>query len=450
MRDLLVTPRGKSPDQNVVLGDLPGDKSISHRALLVAVLTPGTTILRRLNRALAVEELIQALQALNCDIDDRGETVIVAESTGRIRASCARCPELDLGSSSTAARLLIGLLAGLGADAVVTGDVSLRGRPMDWIVDPLRQLGAAIDYLDRPGQLPIRLRRSQLAGGAVTMRVTSAQASSAILMAAVAAGVPVRVARQRGSRDHTERMLRAIGATIRETDDAVEIGNVNLTMMPEYHIPVDPSSAAYPVAAQVLLRHPNCLHIPNVALNPGRRGVFDLLKRMGAAIEVAEESVVHGEPLGSITVKAGHGPLKGFELAGRTAIHSMIDELPLAAGLAACAAGRSSIRDAEELVFKETNRLTTTAALLAAFGVPAAASSDGLIVEASAPRRLGAVNSFGDHRIAMTAATLAATVTGPVRIIGGECFQTSFPGFLDAMAQVGCDMRIVDGVDEGR
>jgi 3-phosphoshikimate 1-carboxyvinyltransferase len=448
MDDLVVTPcaplRG-----DLVLAHLPGDKSISHRALLLAVLTPGTTVLRRLNRALAVEELIRALRQLGCLIGERGETVIVSEATSRIRESCVRCPELDLGGSSTAARLLIGLLAGLSVDAIVTGDPSLRARPMDWIVEPLREMGAAIEYLDRPRQLPIRLKRSPLRGGEVAMRVTSAQASSAVILAAVAAGVRTRVVRRRGSRDHTERLLRALGATISETDDAVEIGEGKLAAMPEYSIPIDPSAAAYPVAAHVLLRREGRLSIRNVAVNPARRGLFDLLKAMGAAVTVTEEAIAHGEPIGSVEAETQDRPLGAFRLGGRKTIHSMIDELPLAAGLAACAEGRSTIRNAEELTFKETNRLTTTAALLSSLGVPAQACHDGCNIDGSLLRVSGALQSFGDHRIAMTAATLATIVKAPVRIVEGACFQTSFPTFIDAMCAIGCDMRIGSGGEEG-
>lgn len=422
---------------------VPGDKSISHRALLLGAFTPGITEIAGLNRGSAVEALFSPLARLGVRLE---------EMDGGLRVSPAGPtrfgppPELDVGPSSAAARLLIGVLAGLGIPAVVTGDATLRRRPMDWLVDPLRELGARIDDLGDPGRLPVAVSGGPVRPDlSVRLRVGSAQARSGVLLAAVHAGAPVTVHHPVRSRDHTERLLAYAGARFEEGDHCVSYLGGELRPVPFLEIPGDPSLAAYPVAACLLAGRGARVEIEGVCLNPTRTGFFDVLARAGAAIRYEAVEERYGEPVGRIVAEGGLDGVRPLEVADAFTLHALIDEVPLLCALAARLPGRSTVRGAGELAFKETDRLHTTRDMLRAFGAVVEVSGDALTIDGGGPLRAGQVPSFGDHRIAMAAAALASSLPGTTRVEGGACAATSFPGFTDLMNRIGCRLQLDSG-----
>lgn len=435
---------------------VPGDKSVSHRALLAAMLpgAPSRLTIRNANTGGAVRALLPAMRALGFGTSLDGDALTV-EAGGpvtpqprRPHPDIARWPDdapyLDTGGSSAAARLLIGVLAGLGRTAVVDGDETLRHRPMSWLVTPLRRLGADIVYLGDADRLPVLVRGAVHRPGTVDLAVGSAQARSGVLLAAVAARLAVTVRHPVRSRDHTERMLAAFGAGLTESGGAVGYDGGPVTVPPVIDVPADPSLAAYPVAAQLLAGGGGELHVPGVCLNPTRLGFFDVLRRAGADIRYRDQRPgSSGEPVGTIVARGGIEGLTGVRVDDPATLHALIDEVPLLAAVAATLPGRSWIGCAEELRFKETDRLATTAGMAAAFGARIEVADDGLLVTGGAPLSAGRVPGYEDHRVAMAAATLAMRLPGRTTVTGGACHRTSFPDFAEVQRAVGATITEV-------
>ncbi|MFJ8934149.1 3-phosphoshikimate 1-carboxyvinyltransferase [Streptomyces sp. NPDC102365] len=444
--------------------DVPGDKSVTHRALLAALLpgAPHRLTIRNANLGGAVRALFPALRALGLDTLVEGDVLTVRRSAPVPQPvlphpAITRWPDgipyLETAGSSAAARLLIGVLAGAGRGAVVDGNEVLRHRPMDWIVTPLNELGADIRYLGRSGRLPVRVGGRVHRSRRVELAVGSAQARSAVLLGAVAAGVPAELRHPVRSRDHTERMLAAFGARLTEGTGRVAYDGGPCSVPPLIDVPGDPSLAAYPVAAHLLRGGGGELRIPDVCLNPTRTGFFDVLRRAGAAIDYQDlRTTAGGEPVGTVVTTAGLDGVRAVTVDDPGTLHALIDEVPLLAVVAARLPGTSRIGCAGELRFKETDRLVTTARMAAAFGARVHVEPDGLTVNgpravnapppggtAGLPAGLsaGTVPGFEDHRIAMAAATLATALPGRTTITGGACHTTSFPGFTAALRAVG-------------
>lgn len=414
----------------------PSDKSLSHRVLLLAMLEEQETTIENLNLGGAITPLLEAMRILGVAVghDEHGRTRV-----GNLNRSGAGAdtPYLNLGSSSAAARMLIGVLAGLGRDAIIDGDATLRPRPIDWVVDPLRALGAKIDYLAAPGQLPVHVRPSKLHAGAVELHVGSAQALSAVLFAAYAADIDVSITQRVRSRDHTQRLMRALGATITEDQEQVHFAPGPRVPLQHYSVPVDPSAVVYPIAARLLSDAPTLLRISGVCLNDTRTGMLELMRLAGAPITYTNLREAWGEPIGDVEL-AGCGVLSAFHLNSDQLFHAMIDEVPLAISLATQIAGRSTFEGLGELTFKETNRITSTAAMLAAFGARVTVRDNSVTVEGR--QRLLAhstVPSFADHRLAMSAATLGLGLSLGTSITNGDCHRTSFPDFIGCMGSLG-------------
>ncbi|MEU1465222.1 3-phosphoshikimate 1-carboxyvinyltransferase [Streptomyces sp. NPDC005727] len=427
-----------------------GDKSVSHRALLAALLpgAPELLTVHRANLGGAVRALLPAMRALGVAVDVRGDTLVVRRGADpvpqpvRPHSGVVAWPEdapyLQTEGSSAAARLLLGILAGTGVRAVVDGDEVLRHRPMDWLVDPLRVLGADIAYLGEPGRLPVLVAGPVHRPGTVDLAVGSAQARSGVLLAAVAAGLPAAVRHPVRSRDHTERMLAAFGARLTESEGEVAHEGGDCVVPPVVDVPTDPSLAAYPVAAHLLWGHGGELRVPDVCLNPTRLGFFDVLRTAGADISYeGRGTTTGGEPVGTLVARGGLGRVRRVRVDEPAVLHALIDEVPLLAAVAATLPGESWIGCAEELRFKETDRIATTAGMLEAFGADVAAVDDGLLIRGGAPLRTGEVPAFEDHRIAMAAATLAMSLPGRTTVSGGACHRTSFPDFADVQRAVG-------------
>ncbi|MFF2134875.1 3-phosphoshikimate 1-carboxyvinyltransferase [Streptomyces sp. NPDC058193] len=429
---------------------VPGDKSVSHRALLAALLpgAPGTLTVRGANPGGAVRALLPAMRALGLGVETEGDALVVRRPVTPRPQSVRPHPDVDVWpqdvpylhteGSSAAARLLIGVLAGTGTHAVVDGDEVLRHRPMDWLVDPLTELGADLTYLGEPGCLPVRIAGPVHRPGTVDLRVGSAQARSAVVLAAVAAGLPVTVRHPVRSRDHTERMLAAFGKGLTGTEREVVCDAGGYTVPEVIDVPADPSLAAYPVAAHLLWGDGGTLRVPRVCLNPTRLGFFDVLRAAGAGISYEDRGTTSGgEPVGTVVAHGGLDEVDSVRVDSPAVLHALIDEVPLLAVVAATLPGDSWIGCAEELRFKETDRLATTARMAGAFGAVVDVADDGLLVRGGATLGAGLVPGFEDHRIAMAAATLATVLPGRTTVSGGACHRTSFPDFAGVQRAVG-------------
>lgn len=424
----------------------PGDKSISHRVLMLAPLARGTSRVRGLLGADDVRSTAAAMRALGAELPAVPGDGDGAGGPTR-RSDEARIPgpaafhdadvPVDCGNSGTTARILAGLVAGLGREAVLDGDGSLRRRPMDRVVYPLQALGARIEYLEAEDRLPFRIRR-RATGSLRPLRhrpaVASAQVKSCLLVAGLASGTRVEVAEPGRSRDHTERLLRAMGAPITfgpdgegaraEIDAAGEDGHrlepLDLT------VPGDASSAAFLAAAALLGAGP--VRLEGMGLNVTRTAWLEVLRRMGGAVEVRETGEEAGEPVGDLEVAPSD--LRAFEI-GPEDVPRLLDEIPVLAVLAAHARGTSVIRGAEELRVKESDRLALLASNLEALGARCRERDDGLEVEGGAGPLEGRVETGGDHRIAMAFGLLSAVPGCRVEVDDPACVAVSYPGFWD-------------------
>ena len=422
---------------------LPGDKSISHRALLLGALACGTSRIEGLLDGADVRATRAALEALGVVVERTAGAVEVAGlGVGGLQAPT---DVVDLGNSGTGVRLLMGVLAGHDFSAFLTGDASLRRRPMGRVSEPLAAMGAR--FTASPGgRLPLVVTGpARLQPLHWESPVASAQVKSAILLAGLHAAGRTSVTEPAPSRDHTENMLAAMGATVsRETledgrrrvavDGEPELAPLRLT------VPADPSSAAFPLVAALLVPG-STVRLPGVGLNPTRTGLLDVLARMGADIVVEERREHGGEPVGDLEVR-------GDELAAvevpPAAAPAMIDEYPILAVAAALARGRTVMHGLGELRVKETDRLAAMAAGLAAAGVEVEAGEDWLAVTGSggvAPPGGAVVDADHDHRIAMSFAVLGLAARDTIRVRGAETIETSFPGFVELMVGLGARLE---------
>lgn len=412
---------------------VPGDKSISHRALMFAALAQGDSTLRGLLTSADIQSTAAALRALGCDIPElRADSPVHVRGVG---LHGLRTPQavIDCGNSGTTARLLLGILAGAGVVAELTGDASLRSRPMARVTEPLGRMGARFEFVGGAGLLPLRVQGGQLRAIEFESPHASAQVKSALLLAGLVGGVAVKVREPRLSRDHTERMLAAQGATVRPFEEDGAAG-VSLEPVPalrplDLDVPGDFSSAAF-LLALGLLRSPG-IRVAGVGLNPTRTGMLDVLERMGAPVEVSNARSEGGEPVGDLG--AAPGPLTATTIEAAE-VPALIDEIPMIAALAARAHGTTRIRGAAELRVKETDRIHALVQNLRALGVEVEEHADGLDVTGSAQPMSGTVRTFGDHRIAMAFGVLGTLQGNHIIVDDPECVQVSFPGFWEVIA----------------
>lgn len=413
---------------------VPGDKSISHRALMFGALAVGTTEISGLLEGEDVLRTAAAMRALGAEVERLGPGAWRVSGRG-VGGLVEPADVLDMGNSGTAARLLLGLLAGHPVFAVMTGDASLRKRPMKRVTDPLSATGAQF-WTREGGRLPLAVR-----GAAdplpidYVLPVASAQVKSACLLAGLCAPGTTRVVEKEPTRDHTENMLRHFGATV-SVQDTAEGRVVLLEGQPELVaapvlVPGDPSSAAFPIVAALLVPGSRVV-VENVGLNPLRTGLITTLREMGAALRVENERIAGGEPVGDIV--AEYADLSGVTVPpGRAP--AMIDEYPVLAVAAAAARGTTRMKGLAELRVKESDRLAATFALLAANGVRAEIEGDDLIVHGTggAIPGGGVVETHMDHRIAMSALVMGLAARAPVGVDDAAFIDTSFPGFAALM-----------------
>ncbi len=421
---------------------IPGDKSITHRALMLGAVGVGPSRLRGLLSGEDCQSTASALRALGAGIPelpgDGSEITIEGVGLAGLRTPDAT---LDCGNSGTTARLLIGLLSGTRVEARLTGDASLRSRPMRRVTGPLGEIGASFWESGAPDRLPIRVRGGRLADFTHRSPVASGQVKSALLLAGLTGGVEVTVVEPTRSRDHTERMLRRMGAPVREavTKEGweVSLGAPPPELRPlDITVPGDFSSAAFLIAFALLGGAPASIRIANVGLNPTRIGLLEVLEAMGAAIEVEairEADDPRGEPAGDVVVFPSE--LRGVSV-GSAQIPRLIDEVPVLAAVAALADGVTEIRDAEELRYKETDRIRALAENLAAIGVTVTELPDGLRIVGRRARLEGAVQVRHDHRIAMAFGVLGALGKHRISFDDRGVADVSFPGFWGLLSSL--------------
>lgn len=395
---------------------VPGDKSISHRAVLFGALARGTTCANGALQADDVRRTLQAVEQLGAEVVDSGESLLIRGAPWK------SVEEIDCGNSGTTARMLLGALSAR-ANATLVGDESLRKRPMGRVTEPLAQMGA---LFSGGSTLPLQVHWSELQGIRHEAKVASAQVKSAVLLAGLAANGPTTYVEAVGTRDHSERMLRGLGANIKvETTDfgqEVQIWPGALTGT-EIDVPGDISSAAFWMVAAAIHGGSELL-LSGVGINPSRTGVIDVLRRMGCRITV--EPLGGIEPMADILVQGGE--LRGTVIQG-SEIPRLIDELPVIAICAAFAEGETVVRDAAELRVKESDRVETVVQGLRHMGVEAEARPDGFVVFGGGARRASEiVQTRGDHRIAMAFSVAGLRV--PVTVSETASIQTSYPGFL--------------------
>ena len=412
---------------------MPGDKSLTQRSLILASLANGRSRLSGLLYGGDSASTAGALRALGAKIGklpaDGSELLIDGVGLEGLQDPTL---DLDLGNSGTGSRLLLGVLAGSEVVARITGDTSLRSRPMARVTEPLVHMGANFDWSNETDRLPVTVRGTRpLADLAWTNLVASAQVKSAILLAGLTGGASVTVTEPRQSRDHTERMLNGLGVLV-EQHEVSEGWRVAMIDPPDriepvdFIVPGDISSAAFLLTFAALGGTPEPVTVESVGLNPTRSAFLDVLNRMGAEVSVEIESSLSSEPVGSITV--GPTELQGVEV-GSLEVPRLIDELPLVAALGARAHGVTVITGAEELRSKESDRISAMVDNLRAVGVRVEEYQDGLAIEGTKEPLIGAVESREDHRITMAFGVLGAVNPNNIRIDDQRTVDVSFPGF---------------------
>jgi 3-phosphoshikimate 1-carboxyvinyltransferase len=406
---------------------VPGDKSISHRAVMFNAIAEGKAEITHFLPGADCVSTIGCFRAMGVTIEHSGDRVVV-HGVG-LRGLTEPADVLDCGNSGTTLRLLTGLLAGIdGMYAVLTGDASLRSRPQRRIVDPLRRLGATVDGRQNGALAPLTVRGARLHGGSHTLAIASAQVKSALLLAALSGDGVMTVDGRTDGRDHTERMLTGMGIDIRTTGDVVTLTPPVHPVFPyalSLRVPGDPSSAAFWWVAAAI--HPDAeITTTGVGMNPTRIGALAVLRAMGARIVVSNERTEGSEPVADVTVSSSD--LRGTEIRGAI-IPQLIDEIPVLAVAAAMATGQTVIADAAELKAKETDRIATVVTALQAMGVRVEATDDGMIIDGAGALRGATVASHGDHRLAMAWAVAALVARGEMHVVDSQCVDVSYPDF---------------------
>lgn len=416
--------------------EVPGDKSISHRAAILGAIADGQSRLRGFLEGEDCLRTLEIMSALGAEITkiEPGHYVIKGRGLTGLRE-----PEnvLDVGNSGTTIRLLSGLLAGQSFLSILTGDSSIRNRPMDRVITPLTKMGASIIGRNNNRNAPLCIQGQQLHGIIYHSPVASAQVKSALLLAGLTAKGTTTIIEPLASRDHTERMLKAFGANI-------SVDGLKVTLEPgqpligqEISIPGDLSSAAFFLVAALIVPGSELL-IKNVGINPTRTGILKALQAMGAHLKLLNEREETGEPVADILVK--YSRLRGIAVEPEL-IPSLIDEIPILAVAASLAQGSTTIRGAGELRLKETDRIKAMTRELSRFGVQVEEIPDGMLITGTEQLIAAEVNSYGDHRIAMALAILALRAAGTSTIANAEAVNVSYPNFFEALQTISGQIR---------
>lgn len=413
--------RGKLP--------LPGDKSISHRALMIAAIAAGESSIENVNQCDDVKSTVRCLRELGVRIESAGEHTMV-HGVG-LRGLRQPKRQLDVGNSGTTMRLLSGILAGQQFSSDITGDASIRRRPMARIIRPLQDMGAKIAAHARECA-PLQIQGGPLHGISYTLPVASAQVKSCLLLASLYADRPSNIAEPVPTRNHTELLLKKFGSDIAKTDSAIAISPAGELQAQSVLVPGDLSAAAFFVAAALLTPHSEVL-LQRVGINPTRNAFLKLLVEMGAEIEFVNVREVDNELIADLLVRTS--TLQAMQISGSLTAQ-VIDEIPILTVLATQAEGRTEIRDAGELRVKESDRLAAMAHNLTKMGAHVKESKDGLIITGPCDLTGAAVETFGDHRIAMAMSVAALIAEGSTEIANASCVAISFPDFFDKLREL--------------
>lgn len=406
---------------------VPGDKSISHRAVMFGSLAQGTTTIEGFLPGADCLSTISCFRSMGIEIEQQGDKVTVH---GKGWYGLEEPSEhLEVGNSGTTIRLMAGIMSTQPFHVVMEGDESIAKRPMRRVIGPLRQMGAKIDGRKDGEFTPLAIRGGELQGIAYNSPVASAQVKSAILLAGLQAKGVTSVTEPHLSRDHTERMLQAFGVQVVRDGLTVSVEGGQELLGRAISVPGDISSAAFLIAAVMMVPGSKLL-IENVGINPSRTGIIDVVKAMGGSLELVNERVVNEEPVADLLVT--YSKLHGIEIAGDI-IPRLIDEIPVIAAMATQATGRTIIRDAEELKVKETDRIATVVSQLSKFGAKVTPTDDGMVIEGETALTAATIDSHGDHRIGMAMAIAGLAATGETMIENDEAIAVSFPGFAELL-----------------
>ncbi len=400
---------------------VPGDKSISHRAVMLGALADGTTKITGFLRGADCLSTIDCFRNMGIEIDDDGSSVIVH---GKGLHGLSKPQKmLYTGNSGTTTRLLCGILSGQPFDTDITGDASICKRPMKRVREPLSLMGAQID-----GDFcPLHITGGKLHGMDYKMTVASAQVKTALILAGLYADGETIIHEKEKSRDHTELMLKAMGADISVDGNTITVRPGNSLKAQDIDVPGDISSAAFFMVLGAVMPD-SCVTIKNVGINPTRTGIIDVFKAMGADMEITDERIVTGEKVADITVRTS--ALKGVEIGGDI-IPRLIDELPVIAVAAVFAKGTTVIRDAHELKVKETNRIRAVVDEFKKCGIDITETEDGMIINGGNPIHGADFKTYGDHRMAMSLTILAQLADGNSTLDDSECVAVSYPDYFD-------------------
>ena len=409
---------------------VPGDKSISHRAVMLGSIASGNTEIHHFLQGADCLSTISCFRRMGVEIENRGNMVFV-HGKG-MRGLSAPSGMLDCGNSGTTMRLMSGILAAQPFPSTLAGDASIQKRPMKRIMEPLTQMGAHILSLRENGCAPLRIKPGKLHGIHYHTPVASAQVKSAILLAGLYSDGPTKVTEPALSRNHTELMLRHFGAEIASEDVTAAVMPAKELYGAKVEVPGDISSAAYFIAAALMVPGSEVL-IRNVGVNPTRDGMIRVCQAMGADLTLENVRGREAEPMADLLVR--HSSLKGVEIGGEI-IPALIDELPMIAAMACAAQGTTVIKDAAELKVKESNRIRIMVENLSAMGADIRETEDGMIIEGGHPLHGASVDSHLDHRIAMTFAVTALIADGVTTIKDADCVRISYPGFYQDLSRL--------------
>jgi 3-phosphoshikimate 1-carboxyvinyltransferase len=405
---------------------MPGDKSISHRALVLGAIADGESTIHGRAAGEDQESMVRCLQALDVRIQTDGDLTLV----GGVGLRGLRSPlgELDCGNSGATMRFLTGVLAGVeGVEAVLVGDASLSTRPMARVADPLRRMGAEIGT-SPAGLPPVVVSGRQLRGADHHLAIGSAQVKTAILLAGLNADGQTYIISRDTGRDHTERMLRQLGVDI-ESADAIRLRPPSSIPAFEMTVPGDPSSAAFWLVLGAI--HPDAeVSVTGVCVNPTRSGFIDVLQRMGADIRLSDEAQSGGEPTATVTSRSS--TLSSTEIDS-TEVSALLDEIPILSVAAACAQGTSVFKGLSELRLKEVDRVAAISGELSRMGAEVGVAGDDLVIRGGRGLRGAMVDSRGDHRLAMSLAVAATVAHGPTELAGAGAAAVSYPAFFDIL-----------------
>ena len=414
---------------------VPGDKSISHRSIMLSSIADGTSEITGFLQGEDSLHTLKAFQAMGVDIQ-RDADKIVVQGVG-LHGLAAPAGDLYMGNSGTAMRLLTGLLSGQAFNSRLTGDESLSGRPMKRVTEPLAQMGGLIES-QSGGTAPLTIHGGRrLTGIHYALPVASAQIKSCVLLAGLYAEGVTEVIEPAPTRDHTERMLRGFGCEVLSDGGSIRLAGGQRLVASNIEVPADISSAAFFIVAASITENSE-ITLTHVGINPTRTGILDILELMGADITLINERIVGGEPVADIVVKSA--PLKGIDIPERL-VPLAIDEFPVIFVAAACASGRTRLTGAEELRVKESDRIQVMADGLVALGIDARPAADGITIEGGVIGA-GQVDSHGDHRIAMAFAVASLRASGPLRIEDCDNVNTSFPGFAEIANHAGMHIEV--------